>query len=49
MDADVDVIDIEDDGHDDDAGYLSIANDCYSIDDGATTDEDYFLLAERLV
>uniref|UniRef100_A0AAV1U4L8 Uncharacterized protein n=1 Tax=Peronospora matthiolae TaxID=2874970 RepID=A0AAV1U4L8_9STRA len=39
MDADVDAIDIDDDGEDD-AVLFSIANDCLSEDDDALTGED---------
>ena len=46
MDADVDAIDIDDDD-DDDVGIFSIANDCYSADEYALTDEENDLSAVR--
>uniref|UniRef100_A0AAV1UG72 Uncharacterized protein n=1 Tax=Peronospora matthiolae TaxID=2874970 RepID=A0AAV1UG72_9STRA len=44
MDSNVDAIDIDDDD-DNDAGILSIANDCQSEDDDTLTGEDNVLLA----
>ena len=46
--ADVDAIDIDEDD-DDDAGIFSIANDCYSEDEYALTDEENDLSAVRFV